>query len=180
MKTLMIDMDDVITNGNFNKYIEEFMNIKIDMTKITNYEYVQDLVKSKKEEFWKYVENKDLYKGAPLFKDCYEVLKKLNDKYDLYIVTSYLWTDVIDISGKNLGYKYYYLKEMLPFINPSKYIFTTNKNLLNFDIKIDDKITNLEGADIKILFNRWHNINKKYDKNIIRVNNWKEIEEVLL
>ena len=180
MKTLMIDMDDVITNGNFNKYIEEFMNIKIDMTKITNYEYVQDLVKSKKEEFWKYVENKDLYKGAPLFKDCYEVLNKLNDKYDLYIVTSYLWTDVIDISGKNLGYKYYYLKEMLPFINPSKYIFTTNKNLLNFDIKIDDKITNLEGADIKILFYRWHNINKKYDKNIIRVNNWKEIEEVLL
>lgn len=180
MKSLMIDMDDVITNGNFNKYIEEFMGIKIDMNQITNYEYVQDLVASKKDEFWHHVEDKDLYKGAPLFKDCYEVLEKLNKKYDLYIVTSYLWRDGIDISGKNLGYKYYYLKEMLPFIDPSKYIFTTNKNLLKFDIKVDDKVSNLEGAKTKILFNRWHNKNKEYDQSIIRVNNWKEIEEVLL
>ena len=180
MKTLMIDMDDVITNGNFNRYIEEFMGIKIDMDKITNYEYVQDLVSSRKDEFWRHVENLDLYKGAPLFENCYNVLEKLNKKYDLYIVTSYLWRDGIDISGKNLGYKYYYLKEMLPFIDPSKYIFTTNKNLLNFDIKIDDKVSNLDGASTKILFNRWHNKNKEYDKSIIRVNNWKEIEEVLL
>lgn len=28
MKTLMIDMDDVITTGNFNKYIEEFIDRK--------------------------------------------------------------------------------------------------------------------------------------------------------
>ena len=180
MKTLMIDMDDVITEGHMNKYIEEFMNIKIDMNKITNYYYVQDLVESKKEEFWKYVEDKNLYKDAPLFKDCYEVLEKLNKKYDVYIVTSYLWRDGIDISGKNLGYKYYYLKEKLPFIDPSKYIFTTNKNLLHFDIKLDDKIENLENGDIKILFNSWHNKGKEYPNEIIRVNNWKEIEEVLL
>ena len=179
MKTLMIDMDDVITIGNFNKYIEEFMNIEINMDNITNYYDVQDLVKSKEYEFWKYVEDKDLYKGAPLFKDCYEVLEKLNNKYDVYIVTSYLWRDTIDISGKNLGYKYYYLKEMLPFIDPSKYIFTTNKNLLHFDIKIDDKYDNLENADTKILFNSWHNKGKEYN-GVKRVNNWKEIEEILL
>lgn len=179
MKTLMIDMDDVITTGNFNKYIEEFMNIKINMDEITNYYYVQDLVESKKDEFWNYVKDKDLYKGAPLFKDCYEVLEKLNKKYDIYIVTSYLWRDSIDISGKNLGYKYYYLKEMLPFIDSSKYIFTTNKKLLHFDIKLDDKYENLENSNTKILFNSWHNFNKEYN-DVIRVNNWKEIEEVLL
>ncbi len=179
MKTLMIDMDDVITSGNFTKYIEEFMKININMNEITNYEYVQDLVEPKKEEFWKYVENKDLYKGAPLFEDCYRVLEKLNKKYDIYIVTSYLWDDVIDISGKNLGYKYYYLKEMLPFIDPSKYIFTTNKKLLKFDIKLDDKYDNLENSDTKILFNSWHNKDIEY-RDTIRVNNWKEIEEILL
>ena len=104
----------------------------------------------------------------------------LNKKYDVYIVTSYLWRDVIDISGKNLGYKYYYLKEKLPFIDPSKYIFTTNKNLLKFDIKLDDKIGNLEGAETKILFNSWHNNHETYSDDIIRVNNWKEIGDVLL
>ncbi len=179
MKTLMIDMDDVITKSNMDKYIEEFMNIKINMNEITNYYYVQDLVKEKNEEFWKYVENKDLYKDSPLLENCYEVLEKLNKKYDIYIVTSYLWKDVIDISGRNLGYKYYYLKEMLPFIDPSKYIFTTNKKLLKFDIKIDDKYENLENSDTKILYNSWHNNNIEYS-DVIRVNNWKEIEEVLL
>lgn len=180
MKTLMIDMDDVITRGNFYEYVEEFMGTKIDMDKTTNYYIIQETVESKKEEFWKYVEDKDLYKGAPLFDDCYEVLEKLNKKYDVYIVTSYLWREVIDISGKNLGYKYYYLKEKLPFIDPSKYIFTTNKNLLKFDIKLDDKIGNLEGAETKILFNSWHNNHETYSDDIIRVNNWKEIGDVLL
>lgn len=180
MKTLMIDMDNVITDGNFNKYIEEFMNIKIDMSKITSYEYVQDLTESKKDEFWNYLKDKDLYEGASLFEDCYRVLEKLNKKYDLYIVTSYLWRETIDISGNALSNKYYYLKEMLPFIDSSKYIFTTNKNILKFDIKLDDKINNLEGATTKILFNSWHNLNSDVSDDIIRVNNWKEIEEVLL
>ena len=179
MKTLMIDMDDVITEGHMNKYIEEFMNIKIDTNKITNYYYVQDLVESKKDEFWKYVENRNLYEDSPLLEGCYETLEKLNKKYDLYIVTSYLWTDGIDISGKNLGYKYYYLREKLPFIDPSKYIFTTNKKIIKFDIKLDDKYENLEGADTKILFSSWHNYHKEYD-DVIRVNNWKEIGDVLL
>ena len=180
MKTLMVDMDDVITRGNFYDYVEEVMGTKIDMDKTTNYYIIQETVESKKDEFWHYVEERDFYKGAPLFEDCYEVLKKLNEKYDVYIVTSYIWKDVIDISGKNLKYKYYYLKEMLPFIDPSKYIFTTNKNILNFDIKLDDKLSNLEGAETKILFNSWHNKHQEVSSDVIRVNNWKEIGEVLL
>ena len=179
MKTLMIDMDSVITDGNFNKLLEDYFNIKIDMDKITNYHYIQELAKKDSLGFWKYVEDKDLYKGSPLLKDCYEVLEKLNKKYDIYIVTSYLWRHDIDVSGKCLSDKYYYLKEMLPFIDQTKYIFTTNKNLLNFDIKIDDRYINLEGANKKILFTQWHNKEEKYD-DVIKVNNWKEIEEILL
>ena len=180
MKTLMIDMDDVITRGNFYKYIEEFNGKKIDMDKTTNYYIIQESIEDNKEEFWKYVENKDLYKDAPLFEDCYEVLEKLNKKYDVYIVTSYLWRESIDLSAKNLGYKYNYLKEKLPFIDQTKYIFTTNKSLLKFDIKIDDKIANLDNCKTKILYNSWHNKHEKYDENVIRVNNWKEIGDVLL
>lgn len=179
MKTLMIDMDDVLTSGNFNKLIEEYFNIKIDMSKITNYFYIQETVEKDYEGFWNYVKDKNLYEGAPLFKDCYEVLEKLNKKYDIYIVTSYLWRHAVDVSGSCLSNKYYYLKEMLPFIDQTKYIFTTNKNIMKFDIKIDDRYVNLEGAEKKILFNNWHNKNEVYD-DVIRVNNWKEIEEILL
>ena len=119
-----------------------------------------------------------------MFEGCYDVLRKLNDKYDLYIVTAYLWNDVIDISGDNLRNKYYYLREMLPFINPNKYIFTTNKNLLKFDIRIDDRLDNIMEADTKILFTAWHNrdLDDKFleDNNVIRVNSWDDIEKLLL
>lgn len=74
--------------------------------------------------------------------------------------------------------------EKLYFIEPRNYIFTADKSIINCDIKIDDKIKNIEGASIKLLFTAWHNkelSNEKLKKdNIIRVNNWKEIYEILL
>lgn len=184
MKTIMLDMDNVITDGVFKEYIEEFYKIKIDLSKITEYNYVQKLTSKDSKRFWKFVENKNFYLDAPLFVDCYEVLEKLNRKYDLYIVTSYLWNEDIDISGNNLKNKYNYLKEMFPFIGPEKYIFTTNKKLMNFDIRIDDRLNNLSGAKIKLLFTAWHNkeISKEdlEKENIIRVNSWAEIESILI
>jgi len=56
--------------------------------------------------------------------------------------------------------------------------------MIPFDIKIDDKITNLDNSTTKILFNAWHNktISEEElkDKNVIRVYNWKDIENILL
>lgn len=112
------------------------------------------------------------------------MLKKLNKKYDIYIVTSYIWEDLTDITSDNLKNKYIYLKEKLPFIPPEKYIFTTNKNIINFDIRIDDKIQNLGNGELKLLFSAWHNKNilqeTLNDENIIRVDTWYDIEKILL
>ena len=184
MKTIMVDMDNVITDGSFKKHIEEFFDISFELDDLTEYAYVQKMTQADAKGFWNYVKNKNFYKDAPLLDGCFEVLKKLNEKYDVYIVTSYLWNETIDISGNNLSNKYYYLQKMLPFIKPDKYIFTTNKDLLNFDIRIDDRINNLNGATTKLLFTAWHNrsipTNELKEKNIVRVNNWKDIEKVLL
>lgn len=184
MKTIMIDMDNVITDGMFHKYIEQFYHKKVDSSHVKSYYYVQELTKDRKEEFWQYVSDKNFYLNAPLLEGCYEVLERLNKEYDIYIVTSYLWKETIDLSGSNLKNKYYYLKEMLPFIKPEKYIFTTNKNIMNFDIRIDDKINNLDGSDIKLLFSAWHNrdISKEELKkrNVVRVDSWYDIGKILL
>lgn len=183
MKTLMIDMDNVITDSRFLDLINEFLGTNYEWNDFKTY-YLQEIIGDKKEGFWNYVKDRNFYEGATLFEGCYDVLKELNDKYDLYIVTAYLWNDVIDISGDNLRNKYYYLREMLPFINPNKYIFTTNKNLLKFDIRIDDRLDNIMEADTKILFTAWHNrdLDDKFleDNNVIRVNSWDDIEKLLL
>ncbi|MBQ9659528.1 MAG: hypothetical protein IJV31_12405 [Clostridia bacterium] len=70
---------------------------------------MQNLTKERTEEFWEFVRNKNFYENAPLFPNCYEALEKLSKVYAIYIVTAYLWNDVIDVSGKNLNNKYYYL-----------------------------------------------------------------------
>lgn len=184
MKTLMIDMDNVITDGVFKKYLEEFYSKKIDLDEIKIYTYVQEVTKENSLKFWEYVQDKNFYDQAPLLEGCYEVLEKLNKKFDVYIVTSYLWNEEIDLSGNNLANKYYYLRKMLPFIKPEKYIFTTNKSIMNFDIRIDDQIKNLKGADTKLLFSAWHNRDIKDREltleNVIRVNNWFDVWKILL
>lgn len=170
--------------GVFKDYIEEFYNTKIDLNEMSVHAYVQEVTRSQTEEFWEFVKNKNFYEKAPLFQDAKTVLEKLNKKYDVYIVTSYLWKETIDLSGNNLRDKYYYLKEMLPFVDPAKYIFTTNKSLMNFDIRIDDRLHNLDGAETKILFTAWHNKDIGEDElesqNVIRVDTWKDIADILL
>ncbi len=183
MKTIMLDMDNVITDGSFKELIEEFLNTEINLEQTTEYDYVQKYTAPFKKEFWEWIKDKNFYENAPLLDNCKEVLERINDKFNIFIVTSYLWKETIDLSSNNLKNKYEYLRKELPFISPEKYIFTTNKNLLNFDIKIDDRIDNLKGGKIKILFTAWHNKNisdeELQKENIIRVNNWQEIEKIL-
>lgn len=63
-------------------------------------------------------------------------------------------------------------------------MFVQNKKMVHFDISIDDRISGLENADLKILFNSWSNKSLSESdlkqNNIIRANNWGEIEKILL
>lgn len=179
----MIDMDNVITNNCFTLFLEEFLNKKLDFNTL-NVKYRQEVIEGREEEFKSIYEYKNLYENAPLLGGCYETLKKLNEKYNIYIVTSYIWGKDIINPAENLKNKFNYLKENLPFISPNNYIFTQNKKLMHFDISIDDRLSSLENADLKILFNSWSNKSIKEEdlkkNNIIRVNNWNEIEDLLL
>lgn len=107
-KTIMIDMDEVIVVGNFSNYLIEFLG-KVDFDKLHS-QYRQDLIKGKEEEFktiYKYKNNNgDYIEPLP---NCIEVIKELNEKYDVYIATTYIWKeDVID-AATNLKNKFEYL-----------------------------------------------------------------------
>ena len=94
-----------------------------------------------------------------------------------------------DCCGKYLKDKYDFLYETLPFINPSHFIFTSNKKVFSADIRIDDRLNNLGNAKLNILFPSYHNKNIKEKDleglNIIRAGKsiedaWLEIEKTLL
>ncbi len=179
----MVDMDDVLTYGSFAKILEDYLGYKPDFDNIKNY-YIQDILEDKKEDFFSKFKDLDMYEDATLLPDCYEVLKELNKHYKVYICTDYIWREIVEYAGNNLKNKYNFLYHKLDFIEPQNFIFVGDKSVVNCDIKIDDKVNNIEGVKTKLLFTAWHNKDLTDDElkkqNIIRVNNWKEIASILL
>lgn len=185
MKKIALDLDDVICNGGFMHLINEFLHSNYTEEDVKGY-YMQELIPKEKNKEWReYFSNNNLYNYAKFLDGAYEAIKKLNDNYDLYIVSAYISKDMPEASAPMLCNKYNWLNKNLPFIDPEKYIFASKKDIFDCDIRIDDKISNLEGkAEIKLLFDSYHN--KQYSKEdleskgIIRVNGWKDIERILL
>lgn len=134
--------------------------------------------------FFEKFKDMDMYESAILLPDCYDVLKKLSKHYRIYVCIDYIWKEIVKFAGNNLKNKYNFLYEKLDFIEPKNFVFAADKSIINCDIKIDDKIDNIAGAETKLLFTAWHNkdlSNEELEKqNVIRVNNWKEIEAILL
>ena len=183
MKSIMVDMDDVMTYGNFDKMVQDFLGYKPDYSKVKGY-YVQNVLGDRKDEFFALFKDKDMYENATLLPDCYDVLKQLSKQYEIYIVTDYIWPEIVEHAGNNLRNKYNFLYKELDFIKPQNYIFASDKSVIKVDIKIDDRVKHILGAETKLLFDAYHNKEipkEELDKqNIIRVHNWKEIGEILL
>lgn len=181
----MIDMDDVICGGGFLKLVNDFLGTDYKETDIQTY-YIQDLIpKEKMQEWAKFFAQKNIYNYTQILPNAYNVMEQLNKKYELYITTAYIFRDDKEKSSELLKNKFDYLIKNFPFIQPEQYIFTSNKEIVECQIKIDDKPANLEGdAELKLLFTAYHNKNIPNEElqknNLIRVNNWNEIGKILL
>lgn len=180
--TLMIDMDDVIVQGGFLALLNSYMGTNYTESDFKDF-YMQDIVPDKR-AFFDWFKDKNVYDYCYISPNCKEVIEELSKKYDVYIGTSYIYRDIPNECGYILEQKYNFLLKEFPFITTDKYIFITNKSLLQMDIKIDDRIDNLENAERKILFSAYHNetINDEYLKKmgIERAKDWLAIKEMLL
>ena len=180
-KRVMIDMDDCITDGTFRKQIEDYIGEKIDISK-TGY-YLQNVLGERKEEFFR-KGPLNMYEDAPLKEGAYEVIKKLNEIYEVYLVTSYCIPDAHFQEGNHLKFKMEYLQKHLSFLETNQIIFINDKSLIDFDVRIDDSIRYLTKGETLLLFDSYNNqeLSKKEldKKNIKRVMTWQEIADILL
>ena len=185
MKKIMVDMDDVICDGGFLSLVNQFLGTNYKIEDIKTY-YIQDLIPKEKYEEWSgFFNTKNVYDYCEIIQDTYEVLEKLSKKYEIYITTAYIFRDNEEYSANNLKNKFEWLYENLPFISPKNYIFASNKEIINCDIKIDDKLSNLKGkAETRMLFTAYHNKTiteeELKQEGAIRVNGWKDVEKILL
>jgi 5'(3')-deoxyribonucleotidase len=185
MKRLILDLDDVICGGGFLNVINMYAKTNYSEKDITTY-YLQDLIeKDKLDDFYDFLLTCNLYESINIFPNAIDVIEKLNNKYELYICSSFAVPNLKQGLGIMIKNKYDWLEKNIPFITANQIIFMSSKNLLDADIRIDDRMSNLDGnGSIKLLYTSWHNLNitneELASKNIIRVNNWLDIANILL
>lgn len=102
----------------------------------------------------------------------------------MFIGTSFIFKEIVSDSGIFVKNKYDFLMKNFPFLNPMNFVFVGNKSILKCDIFIDDKIENLTGGDIKILYTAYHNKSISDEElkklGIIRAKDWLDIKRILI
>lgn len=185
-KKILLDIDDVICRPGYLILLNEFLNTDYKIEDFKTY-YLDDVIEGEEEKIRlnEFYLKHNLYDYATILPNAYEVIKELNEKYDIYICSACVSIYLKEQSGRCYVDKFNYLIENFPFLEPEKFIFTNSKNIMKTDIQIDDRLSNLRNdIPIKLLFTSYHNkdISDDYLKEVgvIRVNNWLEVEKILL
>lgn len=135
----------------------------------------------KMNQWIEFVGSHNIYHYVSFVKGAKEAIEKLNFLYSIYIVSSYVSKYSPKEVSKQLGYKYEWLCQNVPFLSAKQFVFCSDKTIIDCEIKIDDKMDNLENAETKMLFTAYHNQNTTLaqlkEKGVIRVDNWKQIEK---
>lgn len=185
MKKLIIDLDDVICGGGFLELVNKFLKTSYTIDDVDGY-YFQSLVpEDKLNDFYEFLLDSNMYNYIKIVPNAIEVIEKLNNKFEVYICSSFIIPNVTSGLGKLIKDKCDWIEKNLPFLNYNQMLFMSPKQLINADIRIDDYLKNLNGSgELKILFTAYHNKNidvaELNNQNIVRANSWLEIENMLL
>ncbi|TMI62466.1 MAG: 5'(3')-deoxyribonucleotidase [Bacteroidetes bacterium] len=170
-KRLTVDMDGVLADV-FQQFI---INHERDFGQRKTLEEIAGL--SEEEAFPKtreYVFTKGFFRNAPIIKDSQEILARLNEVYELFIVSAAMEFP------NSLGEKQEWLNEHFSFIKWQQMVFCGSKTIIAADIMIDDHFKNLDHFHgVTYLFTQPHNKLTDPGRHT-RVNSWQEIASLLL
>lgn len=114
------------------------------------------------------------FRSIPLMPGSLNGLKRLNETYDVIIVS--LATEF----PNSLIDKQLWLHDHFSFIKWQQIVFCGNKNIIKADVMIDDHPKNLDHFNgDTILFNQPHNMLLTTPRHR-RVSSWEEIEKLLI
>lgn len=169
-RKLAVDIDNTIWDL-VSPWIDLYNRSYDDNVKredITRYDFFTITSKASKEEILNFLSTEEIWQSVEPYKESYEYLEKLNNEYELYIVTN--------TSYKTPKAKFDRLFSLFPFLSEDQLVIISNKQLLNIDIMVDDCIDHLQGGKfIKFLIDEPYNRSYCDDKEIIRVNDLKDV-----
>ncbi|WP_443937191.1 5' nucleotidase, NT5C type [Pedobacter sp. MW01-1-1] len=173
MKKIAIDMDEVIADA-LEKFIRLYnrdYQIPLDLKIEPGNEIYHHLPENINQKWFEYINEPGFFRDLPVIPDSQDVIKALQEKYDVYIVSAAMEfrNSLID--------KYDWLADHFPFIDWQHIMFCGNK-IVDADILIDDRTKNFMNFKGRpLLFSSPHNLLiTEYE----RVNNWQEVAKLLL
>ena len=171
MQRIAIDMDGVIAD-----VLEQFF--RYDAMEFGRRKTLEEVAGRKELDAfphaWEYIYTKGFFKTAPVIEYSQEVVKKLNESYEVFIVSA------ATEFPQSLSEKQEWLNEHFPFIGWQQMVFCGLKTIINADMMIDDHLKNLDHFDgTTFLFSQPHNLHVNNEKHK-RVDSWQQIASILL
>lgn len=175
--TILIDMDDTIENliVCWIKTLNEKYGTTVKYSDVICWDMTEIFPTLTREQIFAPLFNENFWDNVQPIDGSIEFIQKLiDDGHDIYIVTNSHY-DTIKPKMEKVLHKYF------PFISWRNVIITSNKQMINGDILIDDAIHNLTGGEyIKFLMDAPHNHSFNAEENgITRVHSWKEIYDLI-
>ncbi|MFP4096538.1 MAG: 5' nucleotidase, NT5C type [Cyclobacteriaceae bacterium] len=173
-KRIAVDMDEVMADalGKLIRLYEEEYQQQVDHERLPGYYLHEILPEEHQHCVREFLFRKDFFKDLEVMPDSQEVIRALQQKYEVFIVTAAM--EFPD----SLAHKYCWLQEHFPFLHWKNFVFCGDKSIIKADYLIDDHAKNLlHFSGEPIMYSSPHNMN---DKRFRRVNNWQEVAEIFL
>lgn len=170
-KSIAIDMDQVLANG-YRKMVVAYNEISGENLSEEQFLHrtQKDFDPSKGKRFFEKLNEPSFFRDLEILDpDSIQVVKELNEHFDVYIATA-----AMEVPGSFTA-KYEWLREHFPFLNPQNFVFCGNKAVIHTDYLIDDSPRQLNAFTGQgILYSMPYN---EHVEGFERVRNWKEIAE---
>lgn len=166
-------MDDVMADatGRFIDYYEQQFGVRVERDSLNHKEEGHGFP-GNHEAVREFPFREGFFRSMQPNKDSQEVVRNLNKKYELFIVSSAMEFP------QSLSEKLAWLREHFDFLSWRQFVFCGSKAVVHGDFMIDDLPHNLERFNgEKFLFTAPHNLQFNHFK---RLNNWKEVAERFL
>lgn len=171
MQRIALDMDGVLADvyEQFFRYDEKDFGKRRPFAEVVGVEE-----RNAFPHIMQYVYAQDFFRTAPVIPGSIETVARLNQKYDLFIVSAALEFP------QSLPEKQEWLSTHFPFITWQQIVFCGSKKIIHADIMIDDHFKNLDSfRGTTLLFTQPHNMGKETGRHK-RVNTWSDIASLLL
>ena len=160
MKTIVCDIDDVICHNHFIPVINKYLGTRYKESDFDEVQFEKVLFPDdeSRRKFNNFYVSVDSYEGVRLMDHAYEVLKKLNKKHRLILLTNCCHYEMPVEFGRQFTDKWKFISEKLPFLPLENIIFATQKDLIKGDVIIDDRLYNMTGDyKHKLMYTTFHN-----------------------